>query len=84
MARDRISALQAAYAELLQLAAQRLKKLDDSQKYWQFMWDVAEEEGWIKEKEQLMLSPDLGHDLPSVQLLLSKHKVRPVSHFNVI
>ena len=75
LVRDRIQALQAAYKELLELAGLRLKKLLDSQKYWQFMWDVAEEEGWIREKDQLMSSPDLGHDLPSVQLLLNKHKV---------
>ena len=67
--------LDAAYEELLQLSKARWARLEESLKLWQFYWDVADEEGWIKEKEQLMSSPDLGHDLTSVQLLLNKHKV---------
>jgi spectrin beta len=72
---DRMSHLEAAYEELLQLAAERRSRLEDSRKMWQFYWDMADEEGWIKEKEQLMSSPDLGHDLTTVHLLLTKHKV---------
>lgn len=72
---DRMSHLDAAYEELLQLAIDRRNKLEESRKLWQFYWDMADEEGWIKEKEQLMSSPDLGHDLTSVHLLLNKHKV---------
>lgn len=67
--------LDAAYEELLQLAIDRRTRLGESRKLWQFYWDMADEEGWIKEKEQLMSSPDLGHDLTSVHLLLNKHKV---------
>ena len=67
--------LDSAYEELQQLAQDRRTKLDESRRLWQFYWDMADEEGWIKEKEQLMSSPDLGHDLTSVNLLLSKHKV---------
>ena len=67
--------LDAAYEELKQLAKDRRSKLEESRKLWQFYWDMADEEGWIKEKETLMSSPDLGHDLTSVQLLISKHKV---------
>ena len=73
--KDRMSHLDAAYEELLQLAADRRARLHESRKLWQFYWDMADEEGWIKEKEQLMASPDLGHDLTSVHLLLNKHKV---------
>jgi spectrin beta len=72
--KDRMSHLDAAYDELKQLAEDRKQKLNESRKLWQFYWDMADEEGWIKEKEQLMSSPDLGHDLTSVHLLLSKHK----------
>ena len=71
-----MSHLEAAYEELLQLAAERRARLDESRKMWQFYWDMADEETWIKEKEQLMSSPDLGHDLTTVNLLLHKHKVR--------
>ena len=73
--RDRMSHLDAAYEELQQLAADRRARLQESRKLWQFYWDMSDEEGWIKEKEQLMSSPDLGHDLTSVHLLLNKHKV---------
>lgn len=71
---DRMSHLDAAYEELQQLAADRRVKLEESRKLWQFYWDMADEDSWIKEKEQLMSSPDIGHDLTSVHLLLSKHK----------
>ena len=72
---DRMSHLDAAYEELKKLSADRRSKLDESRKLHQFYWDMADEEGWIKEKEQLMSSPDLGHDLTSVNLLVNKHKV---------
>jgi len=72
--KDRMQHLEAAYEELLQLATDRRVNLEESRKLWQFYWDMADEEGWIKEKEQLMSSPDLGHDLTSVHLLLNKHK----------
>jgi len=68
--------LETAYEELLQLSADRLAHLGESRKLWQFYWDMADEEGWIKEKEQIMSSPDLGHDLTSVRLLLTKQKVQ--------
>jgi len=67
--------LENAYDELLSLAGERRARLEESRKLWQFYWDMADEEGWIKEKEQLMSSPDLGHDLTSVHLLLNKQKV---------
>lgn len=67
--------LEDAYEELVRLAAERRDRLEDSRKLWQFYWDMADEEGWIKEKEQLMSSPDLGRDLTSVHLLLNKQKV---------
>ncbi|KAK7104923.1 spectrin beta chain-like isoform X2 [Littorina saxatilis] len=71
---DRMTTLSTAYEELCDLAESRRKRLDESRTLWQFYWDMADEEGWIREKEQLMSSPDLGHDLTSVNLLLSKHK----------
>lgn len=71
---DRIVHLTAAYEELLQLANERQSRLKEARKMWQFYDDVEDEEAWIKEKEQIMSSPDLGHDLTSVRLLLTKHK----------
>lgn len=72
---ERMNTLDAAYEELRNLAADRRARLEESRKLWQFFWDMSDEEGWIREKEQLMSSPDLGHDLTSVHLLLNKHKV---------
>lgn len=75
MVQERMSMLDSAYIELQQLAAERLRRLEESHALWQFFWYMADEEGWIREKEQLMSSPDLGHDLTSVNLLLTKHRV---------
>ena len=80
MVSDRQKSLEAAYEELLELAAERKARLEESHKLWQFYWDMEDEEGWLKEKEQLMSSPDLGHDLTSVHLLINKQKVRFKSH----
>jgi len=35
---------------------------------------MADEENWIKEKEQIVSAGDIGHDLTTINLLLSKHK----------
>lgn len=37
--------------------------MEDSRKLWQFYWDMADEENWIKEKEQIVSVDDIGHDL---------------------
>ncbi|KAA3676090.1 spectrin beta [Paragonimus westermani] len=66
--------LRAAYEDLHDLKDTRLQGLQDSKKMWQFFWDMEDEKEWIKEKSQLMSSPDLGHDLSSVARLLRKHK----------
>ncbi|KAJ8913948.1 hypothetical protein NQ315_015185 [Exocentrus adspersus] len=34
-----------------------------------------DEDNWIKEKEQIVSTSDIGHDLTTVNLLLSKHKI---------
>ncbi|XP_070577536.1 spectrin beta chain, non-erythrocytic 1-like isoform X2 [Ptychodera flava] len=72
--KDRIEHLDSSYAELLNLAAERRNRLDESRKLWQFFWDLADEEGWIKEKSTLMSTADIGRDLTSVNLLLTKQK----------
>ncbi|RWS10326.1 spectrin beta chain-like protein [Dinothrombium tinctorium] len=71
---DRIGQLEASYAELVQLANDRRNRLEESKKLWQFYWDMAEEEAWIKEKEQILSSAEIGHDLTTVHLLISKNK----------
>ncbi|XP_055939314.1 spectrin beta chain-like isoform X2 [Argiope bruennichi] len=71
---DRINQLEAAYSELVHLALERRNKLDESRKLWQFYWDMTEEETYIKEKEQILSSDDIGHDLTTVHLLICKNK----------
>ncbi|XP_032363266.1 spectrin beta chain, non-erythrocytic 1 [Etheostoma spectabile] len=51
---DRVSHLEFCYQELTQLAAERRSRLDESRRLWRFFWDMAEEEGWIREKEQIL------------------------------
>lgn len=77
---ERIQQLEAAYAELVQLALDRRNRLEESRKLWQFYWDMAEEEAWIKEKEQIISQGEIGHDLTTVHLLIRKHKVRDVPY----
>lgn len=62
------------YQELCQLAAERRARLEESRRLWKFFWEMAEEEGWIREKEQILSSDDYGKDLTSVVRLMSKHK----------
>ncbi|XP_026477327.1 spectrin beta chain isoform X2 [Ctenocephalides felis] len=71
---ERVQQLQEAYAELVRLAVERRTKLEESRKLWQFYWDMADEENWIKEKENIASSGEIGRDLTSINLLLSKHK----------
>ena len=65
---------QDAYAELVKLAVERRARLEESRKLWQFYWDMADEENWIKEKEHILSTGDIGHDLTTIHLLISKHK----------
>lgn len=71
---DRVQQLEDAYAELVRLAVERRMRLEESRKLWQFYWDMADEDNWIKEKEQIVSTQEIGHDLTTVNLLLSKHK----------
>lgn len=65
--------LELCYKELCALAAQRRARLEQSRRFWNFLWEVAELESWIKEKEHIFSSLDYGKDLTSVLVLQSKH-----------
>ena len=71
---ERIHQLESAYSNLIHLANERRNRLEESRKLWQFYWDIAEEEAWIREKEQILSSDEIGHDLTAVNLLISKNK----------
>ncbi|XP_064484271.1 spectrin beta chain-like isoform X3 [Ornithodoros turicata] len=74
LVKERTKQLEDAYSELVRLALERRKKLEDSRRLWQFYWDMAEEEAWIREKDQILSSLEIGHDLTMVHLLISKNK----------
>ena len=71
---ERIHRLESAYSHLVELAVERRHRLEESRKLHQFYWDIAEEDAWIREKEQILSSLEIGHDLTAVNLLISKNK----------
>jgi len=71
---DRIQELKKSYDELNKLARIRKNKLEESKRMWQFFSDIAEEEAWVREKEHILASSEIGHDLLSVQMLINKNK----------
>ncbi|KAF4102423.1 spectrin beta chain, erythrocytic isoform X1 [Onychostoma macrolepis] len=73
--RDRVQHLDLCYQELCALAAQRKGRLEQSRRLWNFLWEIAELESWIREKEHIFSSLDYGKDLTSVLILQSKHSV---------
>ena len=62
---ERVQTLEGAYEELVKLAVERRSRLEESRQLWQFYWDMAEEENWIKEMQQIVSQGDIGHDLVS-------------------
>lgn len=73
MIHDRVQHLDLCYKELCALAAQRRGHLEQSRRFWNFLWEVTELEGWIREREQIFSTLDYGKDLTSVLVLQSKH-----------
>ncbi|KAK6756847.1 hypothetical protein RB195_014959 [Necator americanus] len=71
---ERSAVLQQRYQELLDLAAQRKRRLEDNRRLCQFWWDVADLENNIKDQEQVLSSTDTGKDIVTVSHLLAKHK----------
>ncbi|XP_074602834.1 spectrin beta chain-like isoform X2 [Brevipalpus obovatus] len=70
----KIGHLEKTYTELTRLADLRKRRLEESKKLWQFYWNMAEEEAYIREKEHILSSGEIGHDLTTVHLLISKNK----------
>ena len=55
--------------------ARRHQQLEDSLRLHKFIYDVEDEKAWMREREPLAKSTDLGNNLTSVQILLKKHQV---------
>ncbi|KFD65474.1 hypothetical protein M514_22400 [Trichuris suis] len=72
--KERVQLLQGRYEQLLGMVEQRRRRLEDNKRLCQFFLDAEELEQGFKELEQLLSSPDVGHDVVSVHLLLAKHK----------
>jgi len=58
--------------DLKVLASQRKPSLLDNSAYLQFIWKADVVDSWIADKEAHVISSDFGHDLSSVQILLTK------------
>lgn len=57
-----------------------LQNLQAAREIHQFNHDVEELKGWMAEKEAVLDSEDLGHDLHSIQTLLSQHEALEVGN----
>jgi len=64
------------YCELEEPASYRKEQLNNSLRLHKFYHDVEDELSWIKDREPLAASEELGHNLTEVQNLLHKHQVR--------
>uniref|UniRef100_A0A8C5C867 Spectrin beta chain n=1 Tax=Gadus morhua TaxID=8049 RepID=A0A8C5C867_GADMO len=71
---DRVAHMEFCYQELSQLAGERRCRLEESRRLWRFFWEMAEEEGWIREKEQILSSSERGKDLTGALRLLRQHR----------
>lgn len=80
LVRNHMAELSQCYEDLKNLAAERRARLEDSRRLWQFFWDVAELEQGFKVLEKTLSSEDVGHDVTSVHLLMSNHKVSVIDH----
>lgn len=72
---QRLQNLERSWFELQDMSAARNQKLAESEEYQKFLSQIDEEEVWIREKHQLLTSPDSADTMAAVQGLLKKHDV---------
>ncbi|XP_053577742.1 spectrin beta chain, non-erythrocytic 4 [Bombina bombina] len=73
---NRVEHVKRCLEGLHQMAEKRREELEESRRLWCFLQEVEEAEGWIREKMQILSTPQsYGKDLSSVLRLLSKHKI---------
>lgn len=63
-----------SYNELLILSERRENELNSYKIMWEYVEDINNDKEWAKEIIQLMQSPDIGHDLKSVERLIRKYE----------
>lgn len=68
--KERQSKLDAACSDLQQLCAARSQRLQESLKLQEFYRKAEEEEAWIREKEQIVSSSEVGRGLSHVLRLV--------------
>lgn len=71
---QRCNHLQTKLENLSSLAGRRKGALLDNSAYLQFMWKADVVESWIADKENYVKSAELGRDLSTVQILLTKQE----------
>ncbi|XP_035225862.1 spectrin beta chain, non-erythrocytic 1-like isoform X1 [Stegodyphus dumicola] len=74
----RLNKLNTEYDNLVNLAASRRTKLEESRTYYQFVQDQEEEEAWVIEKQLICKAVVPGRDLQGALSLQQKHKALEV------
>ena len=69
--KERQSELEAACSDLQRLCTARSKRLQESLKLQEFYRKAEEEEAWIREKEQIVSSSEVGRGLSHVLRLVT-------------
>ena len=57
---ERVQALENIHAELVKPAVEQRSRLEESCLLWQFYWDLAEVENWVKKMQQTLLQAKCG------------------------
>jgi len=66
--RDKQTAIETKYRDLLELSAARRRKLVETKKLFEFHREVEDVEAWITEKNAVAGSEDYGTDIEHVQV----------------
>ncbi|XP_078720706.1 spectrin beta chain, non-erythrocytic 1-like isoform X1 [Lampetra fluviatilis] len=71
---ERVGHLEFCYGELAALAAERRARLEDSRRLWQHLWELEEDEAWMREQEPALASAEVGRDLTSTLRLAAAQR----------
>uniref|UniRef100_A0A0N4ZQ51 Spectrin beta chain n=1 Tax=Parastrongyloides trichosuri TaxID=131310 RepID=A0A0N4ZQ51_PARTI len=72
--KHKMEIIQSKFDHLRKLSSQLAKWLEEAEQARRYFQDANEAESWINEKMPLVKSTDYGHDLPSAENLLSRHR----------